>query len=140
MIRNRGKCAQENMRFSSQRVTNSCLTVVVSCMIHYGIYLSNDPSKYSGIFSAVLFPGLFPKLLPCCALMGTNMAYEEKGTSPFSFDELVNIFGYLPPESLAKCSQVCRDWYQVSQVGSLWKRHCLQRWNFCHLGKLKPGG
>ncbi|XP_068755440.1 WD repeat-containing protein 5-like [Montipora capricornis] len=71
--------------------------------------------------------------------MGTNMAYEEKGTSPFSFDELVNIFGYLPPESLAKCSQVCRDWYQVSQVGSLWKRHCLQRWNFCHLGKLKPG-
>lgn len=57
----------------------------------------------------------------------------------FSFDELVNIFGYLSPGELSKCSQVCRDWYEASQVGSLWKRHCLQRWNFCHLGKLKPG-
>ena len=67
------------------------------------------------------------------------MADEEVRESAFSFDELVNIFSYLPPESLAKCSQVCRDWHEASQVGSLWKRHCLQRWTFCHLGKLKPG-
>lgn len=61
------------------------------------------------------------------------------GENTFSFDELVNIFSYLPPADLSKCSQVCRDWHEASQVGSLWKRHCLQRWNFCHLGKLKPG-
>lgn len=57
----------------------------------------------------------------------------------FSFDELVNIFSYLSPGELSKCSQVCKDWYEASQVGSLWKKHCLQKWNFCHLGKLKPG-
>lgn len=67
------------------------------------------------------------------------MANEEVGSHAFSFDDLVNIFSYLPPESLSKCSQVCRDWHEASQVGTLWKRHCLQRWNFCHLAKLKPG-
>ena len=67
------------------------------------------------------------------------MANEEVESDAFSFDDLVNIFSYLPPESLSKCSQVCRDWHEASQVGTLWKRHCLQRWNFCHLAKLKPG-
>ncbi|XP_078375149.1 uncharacterized protein LOC144658580 [Oculina patagonica] len=66
------------------------------------------------------------------------MAEEVKGNL-FSFDELVSIFGYLSPENLSKCAQVCRDWHEASQVGSLWKRHCFQRWNFCHLGRLKPG-
>ena len=67
------------------------------------------------------------------------MAEEEVKGKLFSFDELVSIFSYLSPENLSKCSRVCRDWHEASQVGSLWKRHCLQRWNFCHLGKLKPG-
>lgn len=67
------------------------------------------------------------------------MAEGEAKGNIFSFDELVSIFSYLSPENLSKCSQVCRDWHEASQVGSLWKRHCLQRWNFCHLGKLKPG-
>lgn len=66
------------------------------------------------------------------------MAGEEVKENIFSFDELVNIFSYLSPENLSKCSQVCRDWHEASRVGSLWKRHCLQRWNFCHLGKLTP--
>ena len=67
------------------------------------------------------------------------MVEEEAKMNTFSFDELVSIFSYLSPQNLSKCSQVCRDWHEASQVGSLWKRHCLQRWNFCHLGKLKPG-
>ena len=67
------------------------------------------------------------------------MVEEEAKVNTFSFDELVSIFSYLSPQNLSKCSQVCRDWHEASQVGSLWKRHCLQRWNFCHLGKLKPG-
>lgn len=67
------------------------------------------------------------------------MAEGEVKENMFSFDELVSIFSYLSPENLSQCSQVCRDWHEASQVGSLWKRHCLQRWNFCHLGKLKPG-
>lgn len=66
------------------------------------------------------------------------MAAEVK-ENIFSFDELVSIFSYLSPKDLSKCSQVCRDWYEASQVGSLWKSHCLQRWTFCHLGGLKPG-
>lgn len=70
---------------------------------------------------------------------GSNLAMADQEGNIFSFDELVNIFSYLSPGELSKCSQVCKDWYEASQVGSLWKKHCLQRWNFCHLGKLKPG-
>lgn len=69
----------------------------------------------------------------------SNLAMADQEGNIFSFDELVNIFSYLSPGELSKCSQVCKDWYEASQVGSLWKKHCLQKWNFCHLGKLKPG-
>lgn len=107
---------------------SNVLSVLPSCMkTHFVTHLSSrwdiigssSPAKHSGKLA---------------------MADEEVGGGTiFSFDELVDIFGYLSPVELSKCSQVCRDWYEASQVGSLWKRHCLQRWNFCHLGKLKPG-
>ena len=72
------------------------------------------------------------------------MAHAEVSScfaARLSFDELVHIFEYLPPASLAKASQVCNAWHDASTVGSLWKRHCLRRWNFCNLNsfKVSPG-
>lgn len=86
----------------------------------------------------VYYPRYYPRSFRT-TFANAIMVDKEVGENAFSFDELVNIFSYLPPEGLSKCSQVCRHWHEASQVGSLWKRHCLQRWNFCHLGKLKPG-
>lgn len=123
------KCRQPLQRNAWETLTISCNTLVASTLP-----LTRETaaqSRQSVIIHISSFPGL------CIHLV--YMA-ETCNSSPFSLDELVHIFHYLPPESLAKCSQVCRDWCQAAQVGSLWKRHCLQRWNFCHLGKLKPGG
>ncbi|XP_032219130.2 F-box protein SNE [Nematostella vectensis] len=54
-------------------------------------------------------------------------------------DVLLHIFSHLDAQSLCSCSQVCKQWYEVSTISSLWKmlvfQQCRKRNIRPHLGR-----